>query len=64
MNNESYQCDAMIWFSGTSTVQEGDILSFEGKYYRIDQVIVARRFDSEIQFIKCNLQLYTDDEGS
>jgi len=63
-NNETYQCDAMIWLPSDSTVKEGEIVLFDDKYYRIDQLTVARRFDSEIQFIKCSLQIYEYEEGS
>lgn len=53
---EQLQCDALVHFDSKAGISIGDILVYNGAYYRIDSIVKARRGGStNIEFIKCGL---------
>lgn len=51
--------DAIIRVSPDLDVSEGTILKVEGKYWRVDRLIKARRIgDSAVQYLKAYVQAY------
>lgn len=45
--------DAIVWFEPDTEIEEGSIISVEGKYWRINRLIKARRLaGSTIEFLK------------
>lgn len=55
-NREQVTADAMAWFNPDSGVVRGDVLHYDGEYFRVEKVVKARDLDSEaVHFIKCYL---------
>lgn len=49
--------DAIMWFEPNAPVQEGSILGIDGKYWRVDSLIKARRLvGSNIMFLKAYMR--------
>lgn len=58
-NNETVQCDAMMWFEADSGVEKQDIIKFEDQHYRVERLTEARRLrQKNVQFIKTELLKY------
>ena len=38
--------DAIVWFEPSVSIEEGSIIKVDGKYWRIDRLIKARRMSS------------------
>lgn len=58
-NREGLTSDAMLWLEPGANVEEGDVVYFEGEYFRIQQVTKARKMaGSTVQFLKCLLESY------
>lgn len=56
---EAVRSDAMAWFPPDSGVTEGSVLLILGQYYRVQQVINARRLDDPaVVFIKTTLERF------
>ena len=53
-NRESLDADAVVWFERDASVGLGDIYIYDGEYYRVNEIIKARRMGDK-QFIKCGL---------
>lgn len=52
LNSEAMLSEAMVWFDPSVTITEANIIYADGKYWRIDKLIKARRFAEGIVFIK------------
>ena len=59
-NQELINADAMSWHEPTSSIQEGSIVRVENNFYRVEKRTMARKMGSQVEFIKCLLQKYTD----
>lgn len=58
-NDETVNCDALIWLMPDSGVDRKDIIKFEGEHFRVERVIKGRRLrEQAVQFIKCELLRY------
>jgi hypothetical protein len=51
---EELDCDALVHFAKTQTVEMGDVFCYGGIYYRVDVINKARKF-GDLQFVKCGL---------
>lgn len=58
-NREDIKSDAMLWLEPTSLIAEGDIVKCEGNFYRVQDIIKARKMDGNIQFVKCLLERHS-----
>ncbi len=48
--------DALVHFPATASVARGSILKYNGEYYQVEQITLARRLgEMEVQFIKCQV---------
>jgi len=56
LNAEAINSDATIWLDVDTDASEGQIVKYGGKYWRIDRLIKAHRFTSEILFTKAFVQ--------
>lgn len=56
-NREEVDVDGMFWFEPDSGVARGDIILFEGEYFRIEKIIKARArlSDNTVHFLKCEV---------
>ena len=52
INAEGMNSEAMIWFEPDLDIAEASLVQIEGKYWRIDRLIKARRFSEDIIFLK------------
>jgi hypothetical protein len=60
---ESIKADALLWLEPTSTVVEGSIVRVEGRFFRVNEIIKARKFNGTVQFLKCLMEKYAEIEG-
>lgn len=55
-NRESIRADAMLWVKAEENIIEGSVIKFNDEYFRVRQLIEARRLRGEtIYFKKCLL---------
>jgi hypothetical protein len=55
-NRESIRSDAMLWVKAGENIVEGSVIKFNDEYFRVRQLIEARRLRGEqIYFKKCLL---------
>lgn len=56
-NREDVDVDGIFWFEPDSEVERGDIILFDGEYYRIDKITKARArlTDNSVHFLKCEV---------
>lgn len=56
-NRGEIDVDGIFWFDATDDWALGDVLLFEGEYYRVERLIKARRrvVDNSLKFIKCEV---------
>lgn len=56
-NREEVKIDGIFWFYPDSGFERGDIIEFEGEYFRIDRIIKARRRlrGNALKFIKAQV---------
>ena len=53
VNQEAVRSAAIIWFSPDAPVVEGTIIGAEGAYWRVQQLVKARRMrGSTVEFLK------------
>lgn len=58
-NEDTHSTSAMAWFKPSENIFVGDVMTCQGKSYRIMKVIAARRLgEAEIQFKKCHLERF------
>jgi len=51
--------EAIIWFLHDTKAKEGSIVEIDGKYWRVDKIIKARKLDSNtVYFIKGGVTSY------
>jgi len=62
-NREGIKADALLWLEPTSTVVEGSIVRVEGRFYRVNQIVKARKMNGTVQFLKCLMEKYVEIEG-
>lgn len=56
-NREQADSDAICWLKPSETVSMGDVIEFEGEFYRIDRFNRARRGGfTGVEFKKCELR--------
>lgn len=57
INTEQVTIEGTFWLRHTDGWDRGDIILYEGVYYRIDRLITARRrlVDNSIQFLKAEV---------
>lgn len=55
-NRESIRSDAMLWVKPNVDIKEGSVIKFNDEYFRVRQLIEARRLRGEtVYFKKCLL---------
>lgn len=56
-NREEVTIDGMFWLRPTDGWDRGDIILYNGEYFRIDKLIEARRrlVDNSLQFLKAEV---------
>ena len=48
--------DALVHLPPTAPVHRGAIIKYNGEYYQVEQITLARRLgEMEVQFIKCQM---------
>jgi len=57
-NQESLDSQAQIWFEPEANILEGDIGEVDGKMWRINKLIKARKMDSSVRFLKTEVYAY------
>lgn len=58
-NREEIRSDAMLWIKPDEDIEEGTIIKFDDDYFRVRQVVEARRLrGNQIHFLKCLLDKY------
>lgn len=58
-NYEEESSDAMAWFKPAEDIAEGDLLTCQGKTYRVIRLVNARRLgNTDIQFKKTYLERF------
>ena len=62
-NAEQIDCDAILWLEPDENIEEGSIIEFDSKYFKVDKLTKARKFGPTTQFLKCLLTRYADFEG-
>jgi len=51
--------DAIVWFEPSANIKEGDIGQVDGKYWRVDSLVKARRLvGSTVVFLKAYVKLH------
>lgn len=57
-HGEQNDADAMVWFSASTSVADGDTILFDGIHYQIEKITEAVRLGEDtVQFLKCELKI-------
>jgi hypothetical protein len=62
LNREDQESDSMAWFRPSAPIIKGDIFRHNNDVFRITQVTKARKFDGDVQFLKCIIEKYDNVE--